>query len=161
MEIKAFKIIGISRDEAESMGVSRHHHRQFGDLSVFYHLFSWLAPSALSVPCPLLPHVSTGLTGSTINPFLIKLPKSRITAHVICSIFFSACQTNFHNLFNLIPPSRSSRQLFTTISDHPKSKTIFSILINPTPIIPTYSSILSGTNYMTLVFIHSDQLDKW
>ena len=47
-------------------------------------------------------------------------------------LFFPACRINFHILFNLILPSTSSRQLFTTISGYPKSKTmIFSTLVTP------------------------------
>ena len=36
VETKAFGIIGISRDEAESLGLSFSHHRQHGGLSAFY-----------------------------------------------------------------------------------------------------------------------------
>ena len=49
METKAFKIIGISHDEAESLGLSLSHRRQVGGLSVFYRLLSSLAPPALSL----------------------------------------------------------------------------------------------------------------
>ena len=44
VETKAFRIIGISRDEAESLGLSLSHQRQVGGLSVFYRLLSGLAP---------------------------------------------------------------------------------------------------------------------
>ena len=47
METKVFKMIGISHDEAESLVLSLSHRRQVGDLSVFYHLLSGLAPPAL------------------------------------------------------------------------------------------------------------------
>ena len=47
VETKAFQIIGISRDEAESLGLSLSHHRQVGGLSVFHRLLSSLAPPAL------------------------------------------------------------------------------------------------------------------
>ena len=50
--------------------------------------------------------------------------------------FFPTCGTNFNILFNVILPSRSSRQLFTTISDNAQSETIFSVLVNPTQITP-------------------------
>ena len=36
VEIKAFRIIGISRNEAESLGLSLIHHRLVGGLFVFY-----------------------------------------------------------------------------------------------------------------------------
>ena len=45
VETKAIKIIGISYDEAESMGLSLCHRRQVGSLSVLFHLLSGLAPS--------------------------------------------------------------------------------------------------------------------
>ena len=51
METKAYKIIGMSHDEAESMGLLLSHRRQVGGLSVFYRLLSGLAPSALSILC--------------------------------------------------------------------------------------------------------------
>ena len=42
VETKVFGIIGISCDEAESLGLSLSHHRQVGGISVFYHLLSSL-----------------------------------------------------------------------------------------------------------------------
>ena len=42
METKAFKIIGFSHDEAESMGLSLLHRREVCGLSVLYHLLSGL-----------------------------------------------------------------------------------------------------------------------
>ena len=60
VEIKAFKIIGISQDEDESMGLSLCHKRQISILSVFYRLRSGLAPAALSVLCTA--QVSAGYT---------------------------------------------------------------------------------------------------
>ena len=144
VETKAFKLIGISRNETELMDLSFHHRRQVGGLSVFYHLLSGFAPSALSVLCaPFTPflQVSAGHIRSTTNPHLVKLPIFRITAHLhsFAPLFLPACGTNFYILFNLILPFRSSKQLFITISDCPQSKTmIFSTLINtpnyPTPI---------------------------
>ena len=44
VETKAFRIIGISRNEAESLGLSINHRRLVGGLSVFYRLLSSLAP---------------------------------------------------------------------------------------------------------------------
>ena len=49
VETKAFRIICISRDEVESLGLSLSHRRQVGGLSVFYRLLSGLAS-----PPPLL-----------------------------------------------------------------------------------------------------------
>ena len=46
-------------------------------------------------------------------------------------LLLSEWHCDSHILFNLIPPSRSSRQLFTSISDHPQSKTmIFSTTVD-------------------------------
>ena len=47
VETKAFRIIGISRDEAESLGLSLSQRRQVGGLSVFYSLLSGLTPPSL------------------------------------------------------------------------------------------------------------------
>ena len=47
VETKAFRIIGISRDEAESLDLSLSHRRQIGGLSIFYHLLSGLARTPL------------------------------------------------------------------------------------------------------------------
>uniref|UniRef100_A0A8C4Q6J1 Uncharacterized protein n=1 Tax=Eptatretus burgeri TaxID=7764 RepID=A0A8C4Q6J1_EPTBU len=76
VETKAFRIIGISCNEAESLGLSLSHRRLVGGLSVFYHLLSSLAPlCSLSAICPH--HISTGCSRSANNPLLVKLPKSR------------------------------------------------------------------------------------
>ena len=50
---KAHKMIGISCDEAESLGLLLLHRRQVTDLLVFYRLLSDLTPSAIP---PLRPH---------------------------------------------------------------------------------------------------------
>ena len=52
VETKAFMIIGVSCDEAASLGLSLSHHRQVGGLSVFYRLLSGLAPCSV---CDLSP----------------------------------------------------------------------------------------------------------
>ena len=58
VETKAFRIIGISCDEAESLGLSLSYRRQIGGLSVFYHFLSGLAPlPALLEICPPPPHL--------------------------------------------------------------------------------------------------------
>ena len=51
VETKAFRINGISRDEAESFDLSLSHRRQVGGLSVFYHLLTGLAPHPPPPPC--------------------------------------------------------------------------------------------------------------
>ena len=44
VETKAFRIIGISRDETESLGLSLPHHRHVGGLFIFYRLLADIAP---------------------------------------------------------------------------------------------------------------------
>ena len=58
VETKAFRITGISHDEAESLGLLLSHCRQVGDLTVFSRLLSGLTFLALSAICP--PHISAG-----------------------------------------------------------------------------------------------------
>ena len=74
-----------------------------------------------------------GCSRSAKNPLLVKLPKSRITAHhhpFIPLIFTSG--TNSHTLFNPNLSSRFSKQLVTTISYLFPSKTmILSTPVNP------------------------------
>ena len=131
VETKAFRIIGIARSEAESLGLSLSHRRQVGGLSVFYCLLSGLASPALSVTCPH--HISAGRSRSANNPLLVKLPKSRITAYLHSFIpLFTAFGMNSLTLFNPILPSRPSKQLFITTSYHPPSKSsIFSTPVHP------------------------------
>ena len=62
---KALKIIGISRDEAESLGLLLSNCRQIGVLSVFYHLLFGLAPTALFWLCPS--QVSAGCVQAATN----------------------------------------------------------------------------------------------
>ena len=114
VETKAFWIIGISRNEAESLGLSLSHRRLVGGLSVFYRLLSSLAP-----PCSLSPicphHISTGRSRSANNPLQVKLPKSRITAHLHSFIPL------FSRLWNKLPHSilsHSSLQAFKTAVHH-------------------------------------------
>ena len=89
-------------------------------------------PPAVSAICPH--HISAGRSRSANNPLLVKLPKSRITAHLHSFIpLFPTFGTNSLTLFNPILPSRPSKQLFTTTSYHPPSKSsIVSTPINPT-----------------------------
>ena len=116
VETKAFRIIDISRDEAESLGLSLSHHRQVGGLSVFYRLLSSLAPPpppALSAICPH--HISAVRSRSANNPFLVKLPQSRIAAHLHSFIPL------FPRLWNKLPhsiQSHSSLQAFKTAVHH-------------------------------------------
>ena len=80
METRAFKIIGISRDEAESMGLSLRHRRQVGGLFVFYRT-SFLVFHTLHFPC-FARMLLQGHTRSTTNLLQVKLLNSRITAHL-------------------------------------------------------------------------------
>ena len=113
VETKAFRIIGISRGEAESLGLSLSHRRQVGGLSVFFCVLNGLAPSALSAICPH--QISAGCSRSANNPLLVKLPKSRITAHLHSFIPL------FPHLWNKLPhsvQSHSSLQAFKTDVHH-------------------------------------------
>ena len=110
MEPKAFRIIGISHDEAESLGLSLSHRRQVGGLSVFYRLLSGLA-----LPAMYPYHISAGRSRSANKPLLVKLPKSRITAHLHSFI------PPFPRLWNKLPhsiQSHSSLQAFKTAVHH-------------------------------------------
>ena len=84
-EIKAFRIIGFSRDEAESLGLSLSHSRQVIDVSVFYCL-SGLTP-LLCLPS-VLPIFPQDAQSPPAKPLLVKLPKSRITAHLHSPLLF-------------------------------------------------------------------------
>ena len=128
VEIKVVRVIGISRNEAESWGLSLS--PQAGRWS-----FSLLT-SPLRPRNPLLclryvpPYFRSALK-------IRQQPPSGKTAKIKnhCSPSLFSCPifgTNSHTLFNPTLPSRSSKQLFTTISYLPPSKaTIFSTPTNP------------------------------
>ena len=81
VETKAFKIIGISHDEAETMV----YHFAIADRSVasLSSSFSFLVLHPLPSLSALIPRwVSAGCTWSTRKSLLMKLPKSRTTAHL-------------------------------------------------------------------------------
>ena len=90
--------------------------------------FSILVPP-VSMLCPH--NIFGGHSRFASNPLLVKLPKSRITAHLHSFILL------FSNLWNKLPhspPSTCLKQLFTTISYILPSKTmIFFTLVNPPP----------------------------
>ena len=73
VETKAFQIIGISHDKAESFCLSLSHHRQVGGLSVFFRLLSCLAPPHPPPPPLCLRFVPTifsqGAQGPPTTPF--------------------------------------------------------------------------------------------
>uniref|UniRef100_A0A8C4QN49 Integrin beta n=1 Tax=Eptatretus burgeri TaxID=7764 RepID=A0A8C4QN49_EPTBU len=95
--------------QVASLGLSLSHRRLVGGLSVFYSLPSSVAPPALSAICPN--HISAGCSRSANNPLLVKLPKSRITAHLHSFIPL------FSRLWNKLPQSiqsHSSLQPFKT-----------------------------------------------
>ena len=72
VENKVLKIIGISHDEPECLGLLLY----FGSFSVFYHLLFGLALSALSWLCPS--QVFAQYTPSASNSLLVKFPKYRL-----------------------------------------------------------------------------------
>ena len=135
VETKAFQIIGFSHDEAESVGLSLSHRRQVGGLSVFYRLLFGLAspcPLALSAICPA--HISAGRSRSASNPLLVKLPKSRITAHFHSSFFLSLEQTPTLSSIPLFPPSlQTSCSPPPLIFPHSKPRSFLPPLIHPKP----------------------------
>ena len=71
MDTEAFKIIAIPHVEDESVGLSLSHRRQVGDLSVFYHLLSGIAPFALYTLClpPSLPKFLQDILSPPFYPF--------------------------------------------------------------------------------------------
>ena len=114
---KALKIIGISHDEAECLGLLLSHHRHIGSLSVFSHLLFGLALFALSWFCPS--QISAWYTWSASNPLLVKLPKPRCTAHLHSFVPL------FSHLWNQLPQSiqsHSSHQGFKIIVHHYSKK---------------------------------------
>uniref|UniRef100_A0A8C4R2B4 Reverse transcriptase domain-containing protein n=1 Tax=Eptatretus burgeri TaxID=7764 RepID=A0A8C4R2B4_EPTBU len=113
VETKAFRIIGISHEEV-SLWAS--HSLTAGRSVVFCLLPSPLRsrpPLALSVICS--PHISAGHSRSTSNPLLVRLPRSRTTAHLHRFIPLFSC------LWNKLPhslQSHSSLQVFKTAVHH-------------------------------------------
>ena len=67
METKAFKIIGISLDEAESMGLSLRHRRQVGGLSISFLILHPLLFLYFVLPLP--PRLPQGSHGPLSTPF--------------------------------------------------------------------------------------------
>ena len=140
-ETKAFRITGISRDEAESLGLSLCHCRQVGGLSVFYRLLSGLAPPP--PPCSVCemspPYFRRALRVRPQPPSgkTTKI-KNQCSTSLFHSSFSPPLEKNSLTLFNPILPSRPSKQLFTTTSYRPPSKTT----ICSTPIYPPQTHLL-------------------
>ena len=116
VETKAFWIIGISRDEAESLGLSLSHRRLVGGLSVFYRLLSSLATPP---PCSLCnlspPHFRRALKVRQQPP---SVKTTKITNHCSPSLFHFSF---FAHLWNKLPHSihsHSSLQAFKTAGHH-------------------------------------------
>ena len=109
VETKAFKIIGITSTEVDSMGLSIFHRRQVSGLCF---LPPPLGSCTLCTFCALFhPQFSAGRTRSTIKSFLVNLPKSRIMAHLHSLVPYLA------HLWNKLPhslQSQSSLQIFKT-----------------------------------------------
>jgi len=104
------------------------------------------------------PQVSTGCTWSTSTPSewnCLNLEPLLTSTHLFL-FFFPTRAIAFHTLFNLLIPSRSSRQLFTTISSHSTSKTvIFSTPVKPPPhhFPPHVSYVAYVSTLCTLCFL--------
>ena len=152
LETKTFKIIGISCAGAEYVGLSLCHHRKVGGLRL-------LPPPFWSCALCFVPPPPGFCAAYTVHhqPLLVKLPISRINTSTHLFLFFPVCETNFHILFNLVLPYRSSRQLFTAISNCPQSKTMtFSTLVNPIqippnfPVFPPWSVLLHACVFCVL-----------
>ena len=152
VETKTFKIIGISCAGAEYVGLSLCHHRKVGGLRL-------LPPPFWSCALCFVPPPPGFCAAYTVHhqPLLVKLPISRINTSTHLFLFFPVCETNFHILFNLVLPYRSSRQLFTAISNCPQSKTMtFSTLVNPIqippnfPVFPPWSVLLHACVFCVL-----------
>ena len=87
VEMKVFKIIGIIGSVIKlSLQNYYFHITNRSVVSVFCRLLSGLAPSAFSMFCspfsPPNPRVSERYTRSASKPLLVKLTKSRLTAHL-------------------------------------------------------------------------------
>ena len=121
VEIKTFRVIDISCDEAESLGRSSFNADR-SMVFVFHPLFSDSLAPALSVLCPL--NITAERSWSTSNPLLVKLPKSRITVHLHSFIpLFSPPleQTPTHSSIPLFPPGfQNSCSPTSLIFPHPK-----------------------------------------
>ena len=110
MESKAFKITGISRNEAESMGLSLHHRRQVGGLCLPPPFWSCI----LCPLCALSPPSICRMHGVDKHP----PPCETAKIQKYCSLhsfvpLFPTCGTNFHTL-----KSNSSQQVFKTAVHH-------------------------------------------
>ena len=132
VETKAFRIIGISCSEAESLGLSLTSGRSVVFLSsTVSSLVSPPSPLCLIYP-PSPPYFCRALKVRQQPP---SGKTTKITDHCSPSLFhsfFPAFGINSLALFNPILPSRPSKQLFTTTSNHPPSKSsIFSTPDNP------------------------------
>ena len=129
VETKAFRIIGISRNEAVFGSLTQS--PQVGRWS-FCLLPSPTVSSPVSPPLLSLRFVPTsfpqGAQGPPTTPFWENYQNHESLLTFTLSFLFSpAFGINSHTVFNPILPSRPSKQLFTTTSYHPPSKSsIFS-----------------------------------
>ena len=106
--------MGISRDEAESMGLPFSLRRQVCDLSILLPPFcsvTLCSFHALSSPPPLLPLCFWFLQGTCSPPvtFRVKFPKSTLTAHALprtCTSFYASADEVAEALcFQVVRPS--------------------------------------------------------
>ena len=137
METKAFRIIGMSRDEAESLGLSLSHRRQVGGLSVFYRLLSGLASPPPCSICDMSPLYFRRALKVRQQPPSGKTTK--IMNHCSPSLFHSYFIPLFSCVCNKLPhslQSLSSLQLLkTAVPNHllssPSTTSMFSFPTNP------------------------------
>ena len=112
VETKAFRIIGIFCDEAESLGLSISHSRQVGGLSVFYHLLSSVTPCSV---CDMSPPYFRRVLKVRQQPPSGKTTK--ITNHCSPSLFHSSFSSHWNKLPHSIQ-SHSSIQTLKTAVHH-------------------------------------------
>ena len=126
MKNKAFMMIGISRCMKPSLwAITSPSQTVLWSLHLRC-LLSGLAPSDVSVLClSPTPRFLQSTHSPPSNPFCWNYLNTGITANLhSILLFFTAHGTNFHIIFNLILPSQSSRQLYTTTSNRPQYKTM-------------------------------------
>uniref|UniRef100_A0A8C4NF36 Reverse transcriptase domain-containing protein n=1 Tax=Eptatretus burgeri TaxID=7764 RepID=A0A8C4NF36_EPTBU len=133
VETKAFRIIAISRDEAESLGFLLSHCRQVGGVSIFYRLLSGLTPPPIprSV-CDMFPPYFRRALKVRQKLLLNYQNHESLLTFTLSFLVLPAFGINSLTLFNPILPSRRSKQLFTTIYHPPSKLSIFSTPVNPT-----------------------------
>ena len=145
VETKAFRIVGNSRGEAESLGLSLSHRRQVGGLCL---VLSPLRPRHPLLCLRYVPHIfPQGASRSASNPCLVKLPKSRkmLTFTFFIPLFFPPLeQTPTLSSIPLFHPSlQNSCSPPSLFFPHPKPRSFLLPLIHPKPTSFKFPAFLS------------------